>query len=224
MINSHVHLDFSTVQPIAENTVAIVPSIGQPNWANVQTYPHFALGVHPWWVEMHAQTDLQQLERLIQRSHPIAIGECGLDYAKAIDRDTQLYFFTAQLKLAEKYNLPVIIHSVKATEDVIFLLKQYPALRGEIHAFSGSIEQANVLVKMGFYLGFGLQMTRSQSVRLTNMVQNLPLQSILIETDDDSNPNDLLRVAQAIAEIRKISLDTVVQQCDNNAISLFNLQ
>jgi len=209
---------------IAENAVAIVPSIGKQNWIDVQMYPYFSLGIHPWLAEAHTQHDLDHLEYLIKCNNPVAIGECGLDYIKEIDKKTQLHFFTSQLSMAEKYGLPVVIHAVKSTEDVIFLLKKHPKIKGEIHGFSGSETQAQLLTRMGFYLGFGMQITNQKSTRLRQIVKNCPLEFILIETDDHSNPNELGLVAQAIAELKQISLDEVVMQCDNNAINLFNLK
>ncbi|SFV86588.1 Putative deoxyribonuclease YjjV [hydrothermal vent metagenome] len=224
MINSHAHLDFDEVSGIAENATAIVPSIGSQNWASVQMYPYFALGIHPWMVEYHEQCDLESLEHHIKCGNPIAIGEFGLDYAKNIDKKQQLHFFTSQLALADKYGLPVIIHAVKSSEDVIFLLKKYPKVTGEIHGFSGSEQQANTLIEMGFYLGFGLQITNLKSTRLREIVKNIPLESLLIETDDHPNAQDLSLVAEEIARLKQISVEKLVEQCDNNTILLFNLK
>lgn len=224
MINSHAHLDFDNLNAIAENAVAIVPSIGKQNWIDVQMYPYFAFGIHPWMTDAHTQQDLDYLEYLIKCNNPVAIGECGLDYLKDIDKQIQLHFFNAQLIMAEKYNLPVIIHAVKATEDVIFLLKKYSKLTGEIHGFSGSVAQAKQLTNIGFYLGFGMQILNQQSTKIRQIVKNCPLEFILIETDDHINPNDLSLVAQEIANLKQIPVEEVVQQCDNNAVNLFNLK
>ncbi len=224
MINSHAHLDFENMYTVAQNAVAIVPSIGKQNWIDVQMYPYFTFGIHPWMVEDHTQQDLNYLEYLLKCNNPVAIGECGLDYLKDIDKEIQLYFFKFHLEMAEKYNLPVIIHSVKATEDVIFLLKKHPEVKGEIHGFSGSESQAQQLTNLGFYLGFGLQITNKDSVKIRQIVKNCPLEFILIETDDHQNPNDLHLVAQEVADLKQIPIDTVITQCDNNAISLFSLK
>ena len=224
MINSHAHLDFEQMHAIANNAVAIIPSVGRQNWTDVQLYPYFALGIHPWVVDQHHQNDIEQLEYLLKCTNPIAIGECGLDYLKPIDKKIQLHFFLSQLELAERYNLPVIIHAVKATEDVIFLLKKHPKIKGEIHGFSGSEAQAQTLTKLGFYLGFGMQILNQKSTKLRNIAKNCPLEFMLIETDDHNNPNDLTLVAEEIANLKQISLDAVVSQCDNNAINLFNLK
>ena len=224
MINSHAHLDFDDMNAIAENAVAIVPSIGKQNWIDVQMYPYFSLGIHPWLVEIHTQQDLNHLEYLVKCNNPIAIGECGLDYIKKVDKETQLNFFVSQLEIAEKYDLPVVIHAVKATEDVIFLLKKHPKVKGEIHGFSGSEEQAQLLTRMGFYLGFGMQIINQKSTKIRQIVKNCPLEFILIETDDHPNPDDLTLVAQEIADLKQISVEEVVRQCDNNAVNLFNLK
>ncbi|MBT3277246.1 MAG: TatD family hydrolase [Candidatus Thioglobus sp.] len=224
MINSHAHLDFDNMIDVAENAIAIIPSIGKQNWIDVQMYPYFAFGIHPWMVQDHSQQELDYLEYLVKCNNPVAIGECGLDYLKDIDKKIQLYFFNFQLSLAEKYKLPVIIHSVKATEDVIFLLKMHPKISGEIHGFSGSEDQAKQLTSMGFYLGFGLQILNKKSTKIRQIVKNCPLEFMLIETDDHQNPNDLQLVAQEIALLKQIPIDTITTQCDNNAISLFNLK
>ncbi|MBT4316394.1 MAG: TatD family hydrolase [Candidatus Thioglobus sp.] len=224
MINSHAHLDFDNMNTIAQNAVVVVPSIGKQNWQDVQMYPYFSFGIHPWFIEHHSQQDLNRLEYLIKCNNPIAVGECGLDYTKDIDKKTQLHFFTFQLSMAEKYDLPVVIHAVKSTEDVIFLLKKYPKVKGEIHGFSGSEEQAQLLTRMGFYLGFGMQITNQKSTRIRQIAKNCPLEFILIETDDHTNPDDLSLVAQTIADLKQTSVENVITQCDNNAINLFNLE
>ena len=224
MINSHAHLDFENMQSVAQNAAAIVPSIGKQNWTDVQMYPYFAFGIHPWTVESHSEQDLEYLEYLIKCNNPIAIGECGLDFYKDIDHERQVFFFNEQIKLAETYELPLIIHAVKATEEVILILKKHPKVVGEIHGFSGSETQAQQLTRMGFYLGFGLQIINKKSTKTRQIVQNCPLESILIETDDHPNPSDLHLVAQEIAELKQIPIDTVITQCDKNAISLFNLK
>ncbi len=229
MFNSHIHLDFTEVARPPATQPCIVPSIGVQNWHKVATlcraqtryYP--AYGIHPWWAEAHQTADFIELEKIIQAQNPVAIGECGLDFARPISQNVQLNCFQTQLKLAQKYHLPVIIHAVKATEAVILLLKKYPQINGVIHAFSGSQAQADTLIKMGFKLGFGWQITRQNAIRVRALVQKLPLESILLETDDHPNPNDLTQIAQTVADLKQTSIKKVVAQCDNNTLSLFHL-
>ncbi|MBT4553038.1 MAG: hypothetical protein HOC40_00680, partial [Candidatus Thioglobus sp.] len=92
------------------------------------------------------------------------------------------------------------------------------------HGFSGSEEQAQLLTRMGFYLGFGMQITNQKSTRIRQIAKNCPLEFILIETDDHTNPDDLSLVAQTIADLKQTSVENVITQCDNNAIKLFNLE
>jgi TatD DNase family protein len=222
MINSHIHLDFTHLPTIDEAQIPIVPSIGKQNWAAVQDFPYFALGVHPWMLPAHKIQDLTELEYLIKCNNPIAIGECGLDFTKDIDFSYQVDFFQAQLKLASIYQLPVIVHAVKATEQTILSLKKYPKVRGVIHAFSGSKSQANTLIKMGFYLGFGTRIIDQKNSKIRALITHIPLENILLETDDD-NPNNLPIIAQTLADLKKNSLEETIQQCDNNALLLFKL-
>ena len=149
MINSHIHLDFDSVKsPSKTTTGVIVPSIGKDNWDNVISYcssdnnRHFALGIHPWFIEEHQMLDLYSLEIRIEDEKPVAVGDCGLDYIKVKDRNKQRYFFDEQVALATRFDLPLIIHSVQATEDVSDLHKSYSKSRGVIHAYSGTIQEA----------------------------------------------------------------------------------
>jgi TatD DNase family protein len=223
MLNSHAHIDFSSVKPYKNSDVCIVPSIGKQNWQKVTNYKLYAYGIHPWYIDKHTSEDLALLEDNIRKNSPIAIGECGLDFKIYSNKTEQKLFFEEQLKLARKFKLPVIIHSVKATEEVILTLKKYPTLRGEIHGFSGSESQAKSLINMGFLLGFGLQITNINSTKLRSLINNIPIESILIETDDHYNPNDIQLVVDTIAQLKQLTLEKTIQICDNNTISLFNL-
>ena len=157
MLNSHIHLDFDNVKtPSPSTTGVIIPSTGKENWDSVIACCHsnknsyFALGIHPWFVKDHQMIDLYDLEVKIEKEKPIAIGECGLDYVKVKDQNTQRFFFDEQVALATRFDLPLIIHSVHATEDVTDLLKSYSKSRGVIHAYSGSLQQAENLLKINF--------------------------------------------------------------------------
>ena len=122
MINTHAHLDFDEVKNFAFSTEkTIVPSIGKENWSKVALFDFFALGIHPWYVDQHSDLDLELLEIQIKKNKPIAVGECGLDFSpnRKSNQLKQIHFFKHQLHLAQKNNLPVIIHSVKANHEVI---------------------------------------------------------------------------------------------------------
>ena len=230
MINSHIHLDFDSVKsPSKTTTGVIVPSIGKDNWDNVISYctsdnnRHFALGIHPWFIDEHQMLDLYSLEIRIEDEKPVAVGDCGLDYIKVKDRNKQRYFFDEQVALATRFDLPLIIHSVQATEDVSDLLKSYSKSRGVIHAYSGTLLEAKILMKMDFLFGFSNNLSNPHAYKLHDIVKFLPLESILIETDDHNNPDELIQVAERVARIKKITVEQVIEQCDQNACKLFNL-
>ena len=230
MINSHIHLDFASVSsPSKATTGAIVPATGKDNWDNViscssiDNNHHFALGIHPWFIDDHQIIDLHSLEVRIEEQKPVAVGECGLDYVKIKDRNRQRYFFDEQIALAKRFDLPLIIHSVHATEDVTDLLKSYPKSRGVIHAYSGSLQQAQTLLNMNFLFGFNHSLTNSHAYKLHDIVNYLPLEKMLIETDDHNNPDELIQIAERIARIKKLAIEKVVEQCDLNTCNLFNI-
>ena len=230
MLNSHIHLDFDNVNtPSAATTGAIVPSTGKANWDNVveccknDDNRHFALGVHPWFVEDHQMIDLYDLEIKIEDEKPIAVGECGLDYLKVKDQNQQRFFFDEQISLANRNKLPLIVHSVQATEDVTDLLKSHANSRGVIHAYSGSLQQAKRLVDIGFYLGFGARFADQHAYKLHDIVKAIPLEFLLIETDDKQDSDSLINVVNRIARIKKIDVEEAIVQCDKNARTLFNI-
>ena len=230
MINSHIHLDFDSVKsPSKTTTGVIVPSTGKDNWENVISWcssvnnRHFALGIHPWFIEEHQMLDLYSLEIRIEDEKPVAVGDCGLDYIKVKDRNKQRYFFDEQVALATRFDLPLIIHSVQATEDVTDLLKSYSKSRGVIHAYPGTFQEAEILMNMGFLFGFSHNLSNPHTYKLHDIVKFLPLESILIETDDHKNSDELIQVAERVTIIKKITVDQVIEQCDQNACKLFNL-
>ena len=230
MINSHIHLDFNSVKsPSKTTTGVVVPSMGKDNWDNVisccsiDNNRHFALGIHPWFIDDHQMLDLYSLEVRIEDEKPVAVGDCGLDYIKVKDRNKQRYFFDEQVALATRFDLPLIIHSVQATEDVIDLLKSYSRSRGVIHAYSGSLQEAEILMEMDFLFGFSHNLSNPHAYILHDIVKFLPLESILIETDDLNNSDELIQVAERVTRIKKITVEQVIEQCDQNACKLFNL-
>ena len=230
MINSHIHLDFNSVKsPSKSTTGVVVPSMGKDNWDNVisccsiDNNRHFALGIHPWFIDDHQMLDLYSLEVRIEDEKPVAVGDCGLDYIKVKDRNKQRYFFDEQVALATRFDLPLIIHSVQATEDVIDLLKSYSRSRGVIHAYSGSLQEAEILMEMDFLFGFSHNLSNPHAYKLHDIVKFLPLESILIETDDLNNSDELIQVAERVTRIKKITVEQVIEQCDQNACKLFNL-
>ncbi len=140
------------------------------------------LGIHPEYVSSYTTFDLNLLEDLIKTKKVVGIGEIGLDYHYCKDNKLeQQKLFKAQLEIASKYNLPVVIHSREATEDTINILKQFPNVKGVIHSFSGSLEVAKIYIKMGYKLGINGVVT----FKNCNLIDILPLfvNDIVLETD-----------------------------------------
>ena len=254
LADSHCHFDFSIFdteraalyqQACANNLQhIIIPGIHPQQWQQAldtsRTYPrcHAAAGIHPHFLEHTSQHSIEQLKQWIEQNTPIAIGECGLDYSKpalskAQTKEYQRQLFIEQLKLAEHYQLPIIIHSVRATEEVIQHLKQYPSVQGMIHWFSGSQEQAKQLIQMGFYLSYGAAACNPQAKKLQASLKATPLSHLLIETDAPDQalpsqpppnaPHHLLSIAKQIAHIRNEPLEKIAEHSLNNCQQLFNL-
>jgi TatD DNase family protein len=212
IINTHSHLDFTGAKDNGE----IVVSIGKQNWDKVARYQNFTLGIHPWQIGNHILQDLEILEQKIINLKPIGIGEIGLDYHIDTNRSIQIEFFKSQLNLAQRYNLPVVIHCVKSYDETINILKNY-SLKNQIHGFNGSLEQGQKLLDLGCYLSFGLY---KKSIKLQNFIQNIPLDKVLIETDEKPS-EELINIAQEIADLKQISVNDFVKICNKNTYNLF---
>jgi TatD DNase family protein len=184
---------------------------------------------------MHDKDDLDKLAAWLSSHQHVAVGECGLDYRKGqTDRDQQQFYFAAQLDIARQLNKPIVIHAVKASQQVIDTLKTYPELTGMVHSYSGSYEQAQQLIDMGFYLGFGGAVTYPHASRLNQLVRRLPLTALLLETDAPDQPDAqhekqrnepayLSNVVDYLSELRDEPAQLIAQQSATNARALFRL-
>ena len=202
---------------------------------NPQLYA--CLGLHPLFIDQHQLEDLIQLkETLLTSPSIIALGEIGIDLHSPelkAQEAKQWQFFDAQLKLAKELNLPVVIHVRQAMDLVIQRLRRFQLPQGGLlHAFSGSQQQAEQLVKLGFKIGLGGSITYPRANKLRQIAQKLPLTAFLLETDSPDMPlngfqgqrNEPARVAliaQTLAELRKTSLEELVQGLVNNLHSTF---
>jgi len=255
LIDSHSHFDFSEFDnDRAEALIRadksdvshiIVSATTAQRWSNVKNtvaqfskkhlHCHAAYGLHPLFIDEHKTEDLINLKVWLDTEDPVAIGEIGLDYfMDNPNKEKQLEFFVEQLKLAKEFDLPVIVHARKSLDIVLKYLRQITGLRGSIHSFSGSEQQAKQLIELGFYLGFGGPITYTRATRLRKLVSTLPLESILLETDSPDQPDAshhgernepayLLLVAQAVAELRGIDVAEVAKITSFNAQTLFKI-
>ena len=193
---------------------------------------YVTIGYHPEYADTVTESDLDYLKSLLGEKKVVGIGEIGLDYHYTKDiKDKQIWLFEEQLKIAEEFNLPVVIHSRDATMDTINTLKKYK-VKGIIHCFSGSLETANIYISMGFLLGIGGVVTFKNS-KLKDVVKEVPLESIVLETDSPylapvpfrgkiNSSKYLEFIANFIADIKNISVDELAEITSRNASSLFD--
>lgn len=204
-------------------------------------YPHFyaAVGVHPSEVGDLTEDDMQALKQMtLENSKVKAIGEIGLDYHFDDDppRDVQKKWFIRQLELAQELGMPIIIHSRDAASDTMEILKDMDGGRngGVIHCYSYSREQAREYIKMGFHIGVGGVVTFKNSRRLQEVVEDIPLEKIVLETDSPymapvpfrGTRNSALNIpyiAEKIAEIKGVPVQKVYDQTYANALKMYKM-
>lgn len=251
LIDSHCHLDadefdHDRAQVIARAQAAgvrtqVVPAVTAASWPKLREtcqladglYP--AYGLHPMFLDQHRPEHLDQLREWIAREQPCAVGECGLDFfVEGLDAEQQQFYFDGQLRIAREFDLPVIVHARRAVDAVIAAIKQVGGLRGVIHSFPGSPEQATQLHKLGFLVGLGGPLTYERAQRLQRLVAQLPLEQLLLETDAPDQPDASIRgerneparltvIAETVARLRGESVEAIAGQTAANARRLFAL-
>jgi TatD DNase family protein len=251
LIDAHSHFDDVSFDPDREQALQrahgagvfeqIIPAIKMSWWPRIKQlcqqtsglYPSY--GLHPMYIADHREEHLLTLREWIQKEQPIGIGECGLDfYIDDPHAQEQRYYFEQQLQIARELELPVIIHARRSVEEVINTLRRYPGLCGMLHSFSGSEEQAKRLIEMGFYLSFGGPITYHRAKRLHRLIQSLPLDAILLETDSPDQPASqhrgqrnepayLPEILQTVARLRQQSAELIAEQTSANTRRLFKI-
>lgn len=152
--------------------------------ANKYSFFYCSVGIHPHEAENVDGDYIDILEELSKNNKVMAIGEIGLDYHyKNIQKQIQKRVFINQLKLAEKLDLPVIIHSRDALEDTLEILKEFSNVKGVVHCYSYDKDSAIELINMGYYLGITGAITFNNAKNLKDVVYNVPISNILLETD-----------------------------------------
>lgn len=143
-----------------------------------------AVGFHPCDLYDVTEQDYEALEDLMKEDTVVALGEIGLDYYwKDVDKETQVKGFHRQIKLALKYEKPILIHMREATKDTLDILKEYAPLKGIMHCFSGSIETAREVIKIGLHISFGGPLTFKNSRGAPEVAKEIPVEYLFVETD-----------------------------------------
>lgn len=251
LIDSHCHIDAAEFDPdraaVLERAAAagvawiIAPAVSAASWSKLKSVAQThdcvipAYGLHPMYLDVHRPEHLVQLRTWVETERPCAIGECGLDhYVADLDPEYQREILIGQLKLAREFDLPLILHARKALDEVMGLLRRFDGLRGVVHSFSGSQQQAEQLCDMGFLLGIGGPVTYERARRLRRTVQAVPIEHLLLETDAPDQPDAgirgqrneparLLEVLRVIAQLRDEAPTQIAAHTTANAQRLFQL-
>jgi len=270
-IDTHCHLDAPEFAADAAAvrararvrgvTHCVLPAVEVAHFERVRALAHefgdsYALGIHPLYVKQAAEEDLDRLDAVLTqyRDDPrlVAVGEIGLDcfvpeLCEPPLRARQEFFYMAQLKLARKHDLPVILHVRRSADQLLKGLRAVAistgadgqAWRGIAHAFNGSLQQAQAFIALGFRLGFGGALTYERAQNLRRLAAELPLDAIVLETDapdmpphwlyrtaeERSNghaqgrnePAELPRIAHELAALRGITAEALAQATGHNA-------
>ncbi len=254
IFDSHAHYDDhafdedweEVLAALAESGVGTVVNVGASLEGTRRTvelaerYPFIygAAGVHPDEVNELNEDTFAWLKEQCAGDRIVAVGETGLDYYRdRTDHETQKKWFIRQLALAGELSLPVIVHSREAASDTMKILKEMYDLHIPVvvHCYSYSLEMAKEYVKMGYYLGIGGVVTFQNARRLREVVQNIPLSHLLLETDcpylapvpDRGKRNDsrkLIHVADAVAGLKGITTEEVIRITEENAAAFYRLE
>lgn len=199
-------------------------------------YIYAGVGIHPEEVDPLPEDYLATLSQLAKHPKVVAIGEIGLDYHyENADADRQQNMFVQQLDLADKLDLPVIIHSRDATQDTVQILSSRKSHHGVLHCFSGSAETAEIYIKMGYYIGFTGVVTFSNAKKVIEAVKVIPTERILLETDcpymapvpfrgKRCSSDMIAYTASKIAEIKGIEPQQMIDIARENTCRLFGIE
>ena len=255
LIDTHTHLDFLDFDADRAQVLDRCRSLGvqrmvvlgvyQRNWQRLWDLTlknpavYAAFGLHPVYIDEHVPEHLAELSDRLTRlkGHPqlCAVGEIGLDYyVEGLDKTRQQQVFDAQLELAAEFDLPALLHVRRSHADVIATLKRHKLKRsGVIHAFAGSREEAREYIKLGFKLGLGGAATWPQALRMHRVIAELPLDSVVLETDSPdmapamypnqrNSPEHLPDICNALAALMNVSPEQLAQASTRNAYDLFD--
>ena len=193
-----------------------------------------ALGIHPEEVDNYKDEDIDFIIKHIDDDKIVAVGEIGLDYHYDYDKKKQIMLFKRQLEIAKSFNKPVIIHSRDSIQDTYNILKEYN-VKGIMHCFSGSLEMASEFIKLGFLLGIGGIVTFKNSKKILDVLKEISMEYIVLETDSpylapepnrgkQNEPAYIGLIAKKIADIKGITYEEVNSITTSNVSRLFDKQ
>jgi TatD DNase family protein len=251
LIDTHCHLDFPEFQKDFVEVLSRAHSAGVEKFINpgvgiaesrvavklAASHENIfaAVGIHPHEADSLDESVLRELEELGKNEKVVAIGEIGLDFFKMRNsKEIQIAAFEKQLGLAQKLNLPVIIHSREADAEIFAVLDKFPNLRGVFHCFGGDWSFAQEVLKRGFFIGLTGIVTFPNAKNVREVAQKIPLEKLLIETDapflapqkfrgQRCEPAFVVEVAEEVAHLRGVEVAEIVAKTSQNAEELFRL-
>ncbi len=224
------------IAPIVNIGASIETTKSTVELAHRYDHVYAAIGVHPSDCGDLTEKDIEWLKDLSSDENVVAIGEIGLDYHyDEPDREIQKKWFIRQLELAGDTSLPIVVHSRDAAQDTYEIIKDFRGLRGVIHCFSYSAELAREYVKMGYYIGVGGVVTFKNGRKLHEVVKEIPLESIVVETDAPYLSPEPYRgrrnssafipyIIERIADLKNVSYETVERALYDNAADLYKVR
>lgn len=249
---SHAHYDdeafdndrVALIEKMHNNEIDYIVNIGADIKSSMSSielsekydFIYASIGVHPHETENMKDEDIAILKKYINNKKVVAIGEIGLDYYyEYSDREKQKYWFKKQLEIAKDNNKPVIIHSRDAAKECYEIIKNSGVSKGVIHSYSGSAQMAKDYIDMGFFIGIGGIVTFKNAKKSVEVAESVPIEKILIETDSPylspvpvrgtrNNSQNLIYIAEKIAQIKQITVENVAEITKKNALTLFDIK
>ncbi|MEZ4532931.1 MAG: TatD family hydrolase [Thermomicrobiales bacterium] len=251
-VESHGHLDDDAFAKDLPQVIEAARAAGVRRFINIGYEPEswarslalaeqhpdvsYALGMHPNSADRWSNDVATELEHLLDATNPVAIGETGLDYYREwVDRSSQKAAFRDQLELARSFSLPVIVHMRGDVEsELTEILQAFPTVRVVFHSFDGSAHLRDFALRRGDMFGIGGLMTRSGSADLRETLREIPLDSMLLETDAPyltprgvkerrNTPANIPIIAQALADLLAVPIERIAEQTTANAEEIFQL-
>ena len=212
MLFFDVHTHFNALQKFFFSIVNTYPD-------TVDFWMPFSIGIHPWFINVETLAqELLIVEEKSQETTCYALGECGLDTVCQVDLDLQKEVFKKHIQLSEKYNKPIIIHCVKALDEIIAFRKELkPQQVWLLHGFNSSLQVAQSLFKNGIYMSIGAAIL--QNKKLQEVVHAMPVSAILLETDNSEI--SIIEIYKKVAVVRGIPLEILQQQIKQNFNTIF---
>jgi len=252
LVDGHCHFDFPRFDGVRQEEWAkaqaggvkglVIPGVRSADWQRVQSVARpgsgiwYCLGIHPWFVGEHDASDLRALEQQLSPvpSGCLALGECGLDSLHG-DIEEQEPWFREQIQLATRFNLPLVVHSVKSHDQVHSILKaEHWQGRALIHGFSGSYQQARKLVDLGCFIGVGGVVTYERARKTRDAIARLPADALVLETDAPdmapagvekgwNSPAFLPQILAELARLRSQDEGRMAEQLLDNVAGLYGV-